>query len=187
MRAFVAIEISQDAKSVIAELQNDLRSADADVSWTRPENIHLTMKFLGEVSEILIADVARVCATCAADSHSLALTLNGVGAFPDSNQPRVLWVGLGGDVGPLVQLQKELDEGLSRIGFERERKPFHAHLTMGRVKSMRNVRALMAIAKDYQLPPTSLRLSEIVLMQSQLHRGGSRYTRLANAALQKSL
>jgi len=187
VRTFVAIEISQAAKSVIAELQNELRDADADVSWTRPENIHLTLKFLGEVSESLIAEVAKVCVTCAADSPPLALTLNGVGAFPDSRQPRVVWVGLEGDVDPLLQLQRELDEGLSRLGFERERKPFHAHLTMGRVKSMRNSRALMALAKDYQLPPTSLSVSEIVLMQSQLHPAGSRYTRLANAALQKSL
>lgn len=184
MRTFVAIEISHEAKSVIAELQNKLRDADGDVSWTRPDNIHLTLKFLGEISESLIADSARVCLECATASNSLDLHLSSVGAFPDSRQPRVLWVGLGGDLDPLVQLQKDLDERLSRIGFEREPKPFRAHLTMGRVKSRRNSRALMAIAKDYRLPPSPFRVTEIVLMRSQLHPAGSRYTRLANAALQ---
>lgn len=185
MRIFVAIEISEDAKSVIAGLQNKLRDADADASWTRPENIHLTLKFLGEVSESLIAEVAKVCLKCAADFHYLDFTLSGVGAFPDPRQPRILWVGLRGDLGPLVQLQKELDEGLSRIGFEPDRKPFSAHLTMGRVKSRRNSRALMAAANDYQLAPIAFSVSEIVLMRSQLHPAGSRYTRLASAALQK--
>lgn len=185
MRTFLAIEISQEAKSAIAELQNRLRDADADVSWTRPDNIHLTLKFLGEVSESLIADVARVCLECAANCRSLSVTLSGVGAFPDFRQPRVLWVGLGGDLDALVQLQKELDEGLSRIGFERDRKPFRAHLTMGRVKSRRNTRALMAIAKEYELAPIAFKVNEVVLMQSQLHPAGSRYTRLATAPLQK--
>ena len=75
-------------------MQDRLREADADVSWTRPDNIHLTLKFLGEVSETLIADIASVCAKAAADSQSLAFTLSGAGVFPDTRQPRVLWVGL---------------------------------------------------------------------------------------------
>ncbi len=185
MRTFVAIEISPDAKSVIAELQKKLREADADVSWTRPGNIHLTLKFLGEVKETLIADIARVCIKCAADFHCLDLRLSDVGAFPDFRQPRVLWVGLEGDLETLRQLQKQVDEGLSRLGFEPERKPFRAHLTIGRVKSRRNTRDLMAIAKDYQLEAAPFKVSEIVVMQSQLHPAGSRYTPLAVAVLQK--
>jgi RNA 2',3'-cyclic 3'-phosphodiesterase len=185
VRTFVAIEISQDTKSVIAELQDKLREAEADVSWTRPDNIHLTLKFLGEVSEVLIADIARVCQECAADSPSLAFTLNGAGVFPDMRQPRVLWVGLGGDVGPLVQLQTQLDEKLSAIGFERERKPFRAHLTMGRVKSKRNSDALMTMLKESEPAPMAFNVTEIALIRSQLHPAGSRYTRLASAALQK--
>lgn len=185
MRTFVAIEISQEAKSVIAELQNKLRVADADVSWTRPENIHLTLKFLGEVSENLIADAARVCEESASGSNSLNLNLSSVGAFPDFRQPRVLWVGLGGDIDPLVQLQKKLDEGLSRIGFGRDGKPFRAHLTMGRVKSRRNSRELRELANHYRLAPSPFSVTEIVLVRSQLHPEGSRYTRLASATLQE--
>ena len=183
MRAFIAIEISQEAKSAIAELQNKLREADADVSWTRPENIHLTLKFLGEVSESLVTDIAAICVECADGSHLFELILKGTGAFPDSRQPRVLWVGLEGDLAELTRLQRNLDEALTRLGFERDGKPFRAHLTIGRIKSRRNSRSLMALAKDYTLAPLAFKASELVLKQSQLHPAGSKYSRLSGAAL----
>ena len=88
-------------------------------------------------------------------------------------------------MGPLLELQKRLDESLSSIGFERERRPFKAHLTMGRVKSNRNSRALMTMLKECEPVPLAFNVSEIVLIRSELHPAGSRYTQLASATLQK--
>ena len=185
MRTFVAIEISEEARSEIASLQDRLREANAEISWTRSENIHLSLKFLGEVSDRLLVDLASACTAAAAKFPSFKLSLDGAGAFPDFRQPRVLWVGLGGELPVLVQLQDNLDEELSKIGFERNKKPFRAHLTIGRVRSGRNLRALTSLAKNISLARIEFDARQLVLMRSELHPAGSKYTRLAEAALLK--
>src|SRR5262245_25862699 len=112
MRTFIAIEIPSEIKSALAALQNELRRAGAEVSWTRPENIHLTLKFLGEVDERRIGEVEKVCVDSAAEFRPFALSLSATGVFPNSRQPRALWVGLSGDVEKTDAMQRRLDERL---------------------------------------------------------------------------
>ncbi len=183
MRTFIAIEIPSEIKSALAALQTELRRAGADVSWTKPESIHLTLKFLGEVDEGWINEIEKACVDTASEFQPFTLKLNGTGVFPNSRQPRVLWAGLSGEVEKTVEMQKRLDEKLAPFGFARDEKEFRPHLTIGRVKSNRKTRELIALADSYRLPPLSFNVNEFVLMKSELHPAGARYTCLAKAHL----
>lgn len=183
MRTFIAIEIPSEIKSALTALQTDLRRAGADVSWTKPENFHLTLNFLGEVDESRIGEVEKVCISSAAEFQPFTLSLNETGVFPNDRQPRVLWVGLSGEIEKAIEIRKSLDERLAVIGFEPEEKDFRPHLTIGRVKSNRKTRELLALAYTQQAPALSFMVTEIVLMKSELHPAGAEYTPIANAGL----
>jgi 2'-5' RNA ligase len=185
MRTFIAIEIPSEIKSALAALQTELRRAGADVNWTKPENLHLTLNFLGEVDEKRIVEVEKACVLSAAEFHPFTLSLNDTGVFPNERQPRVLWAGLSGDVGNVVEMHRRLDERLAMIGFKRDEKKVHPHLTIGRLKSNKKTRELIALADAYQLPSLSFVVTEIVLMKSELHPAGSKYTPMAKAYLDK--
>lgn len=185
MRLFIASEIPAEIKTALAALQNDLRRAGADVSWTRPENIHLTLRFLGEIAVQQLNDIATACAGTAAQFQPFTLSLNAPGFFPNARQPRVLWAGLAGEVETARQLQLHLERRLSAIGLARADKSFQPHLTIGRIKSGKNARQLVALADLYNLPALSFTIHEIVLMQSELHPAGARYTPLSKALLQR--
>src|SRR5262249_43454529 len=182
MRTFIAVEIPEQIKTELAKLQNDLRRAQADVSWTKPENIHLTLRFLGEIAEGRLEALKRICADSAAEFRPFTLALNGAGVFPNFRQPRVLWAGLAGEIEIAAQLQKRLEDGLVSVGFAPEDKPFKPHLTVGRVKSGKNARQVAAMAEIYQFPSLSFEVGEIVLMKSELHPAGSRYMPLAKSS-----
>lgn len=185
MRTFVAIEIPSEIRFALAALQTELRQVGADVSWTRSENIHLTLRFLGEVDKRLITEIEKVCVETTIGFQPFTLNLNGVGVFPHSRQPRTLWAGLAGEIEKTVEMRKRLDEKLALIGFEREEKEFRPHLTIGRLKSNRKSRELIAAAALYDLPSLSFEASEIVVMKSELHPAGARYTRIGVAALKR--
>jgi len=183
MRTFIAIEIPSEIKSALNALQNELRRAGADVSWTRQENIHLTLKFLGEVDERRIGEIEKVCVDSAREFRPFALGLGATGVFPNSRQPRVLWAGLSGEIEKAVEMQRRLDESLALIGFERELKDWRPHLTIGRLRSNRKTRELLALADAHPLPSMSFVVSEIVLIKSELHPAGARYSTIARASL----
>jgi RNA 2',3'-cyclic 3'-phosphodiesterase len=185
MRTFIAIEIPSEIKSALTALQTQLRRAGAEVRWEKPENMHMTLNFLGEVDERRIVEVEKACVLSAAEFQPFTLSLNGTGVFPNEGQPRVLWAGLSGDVGNVVEMHRRLDDRLAPIGFKRDEKKFHPHLTIGRLKSNKKTRELLALAYAYQLPTLSFVVTEIVLMKSELHQAGSMYTPMAKAYLDK--
>jgi RNA 2',3'-cyclic 3'-phosphodiesterase len=185
MRTFIAIEIPSEIKSALAALQTELRRAGADVSWTKPENMHLTLNFLGEVDERRIVEVEKACILSAAGFQPFTLSLNDTGVFPNARQPRTLWAGLSGAVENIVEMHVRLDERLALIGFKPEEKEFHPHLTIGRLKSNKKTHELLALAEAHPLPALSFAVTEMVLMKSELHPAGSEYTPMARAHLNK--
>ena len=180
IRAFIAIPIDPDVRKTIASTQQALANSvpERAVRWTPPEQIHLTLKFLGEVPVNSLADIQAVLGPICGSHLSLQLAAATLGCFPNERDPRVLWVGLTGDLGPLKTLVEQMEKQLSRW-VAPEVREFHPHLTIGRIKlatpaTRQALRAAMyAHAADSF---GSWRVNRVQLFQSELTPTGSRYT-----------
>ena len=135
IRTFVAIELPEEVKEKIFEVQNSLRQERADVTWVRREGMHLTLKFLGDVEVGTIDAVAAAVTAACRGTKELAISVEKVGGFPNLRRPRVLWVGMEEPTGELQRLQAKIETELASLGFEKEKRKFSPHLTIGRVKS----------------------------------------------------
>jgi 2'-5' RNA ligase len=144
MRAFVALPLCDEVRSLAARLQGELGRAEADVRWTPEAQMHLTLKFLGEIDD---AQEARIAAALAAEvprRPPMTLEFSGLGSFPPKGPPRVIWAGVRGDVGRLAELAALVERAAEEAGVPREDRPYTPHLTLGRVRSARNLRRLEA-------------------------------------------
>ncbi len=195
LRLFVAVELPEGWLRALATVQDDLRRALAAragvrgaprLRWTRPEGVHLTLKFLGEVPAARREAIEAALARAVDAPPGLELRLGNTGAFGinDRRGPRVLWVGVSGDVEGLGRLFGQIDASLGTIGFERERRSFAAHLTLARVPDdfPAGDRAALADALvALPLPDApSFVVERVSLMRSHLNRDGARYERLAS-------
>lgn len=183
MRIFIAIEIPVPVKELVANLQAQLREHTAAVSWTKLENLHLTLKFLGEINNERLSAVRE--ATIASVQHvgPYSLTLETVGVFPNARNPRVLWIGLSGDVDNAVRLAARLDKELVARGFPGDKRPFQPHLTIGRFKRPGGAQALLALARDTAVPESHFAVEELIVMESRLARAGAEHTPVFRVAL----
>jgi 2'-5' RNA ligase len=183
IRSFIAVEAPSDIQEALGRVQSQLRRTGARVGWTQPSNIHLTTHFLGDVRENDIPAISEVMARAAANAPPMELKVSGVGAFPRIGPPRTLWAGLEGDLDALSALQKAIEQALEEdLGIPPERREFHAHLTLGRVRSSRGARELTdAMAALDAADLGRFTADEIVLFMSELRRGGSVYTPMARA------
>lgn len=176
MRLFVAVSLPPEIRERLAAVQDRLRRAQADVSWVRPENIHATLKFLGETEEKRLERIRPALADAARAGAPFSMELSGVGSF-GGRIPRVVWVGVGEGAEPLTQLAARIEVALARVGFPKERRGFSPHLSLGRVRSPRNAEALLAALQEFQAEGFgSVTTTQVELMQSQLKPTGSVYT-----------
>ncbi|BBL80660.1 RNA 2',3'-cyclic phosphodiesterase [Rubrobacter xylanophilus] len=148
MRAFVAILPPREVREALSRAARSLPVIG--VRWVRPENIHLTLKFLGEVPEDLIPRMSAALSEVARLEHPFRIEPEGFGAFPSPERARVLWAGIGEGSERLEELAAAVEEALSPLGFERERRPFRAHLTLGRARG-RPTR-LETVEPDREIP-----------------------------------
>lgn len=169
--------MSDPLRDALGHLQADLRAAGGPVSWVKPENIHLTLKFLGEVPPAREGPVREAMAEAAAGVPPFTLRAGGCGAFPGERNPRVLWVGLRAGGPEAAALAARVEAACAARGFPPESRPFRGHLTLGRVRGSRGLeetmRRLRAHAED-TLGETSV--NRLVLYESRLHPAGSIYT-----------
>jgi 2'-5' RNA ligase len=178
MRLFIAVELAEAIRERLSAAQERLRRSGASVKWVKPELMHLTLKFLGEVEEPAIAGIEGAIAAAAEGVGPFDLTVAGLGAFPERGAPRVLWAGMR-DNGSLALLNRKLEEGLAVLGFPPEGRPFSPHLTIGRVNEPRGAGALRGVLDRQQAADFgSCRVEEIVLMLSVLSPAGPTYTAL---------
>jgi 2'-5' RNA ligase len=187
-RLFVALEPPEPVRRRLAVLADELRRgagrAGDDVRWVPPENVHLTLQFLGAVPEERVAAVEAALRDAAAGARPLSLSLHGAGGFPNARRPRILWAGLEGDVAPLADLVRELGLRLGRLGFPPEERPFSPHLTLGRARDGHGAPGLAgALARAARIEPTPWRATELVLFESHLSPKGPRYEAVARAPL----
>ncbi len=188
IRAFIAIELSSDMKHSLAQLIERLKSADLrGIRWVNPESIHLTLKFLGDIPQSQVDEIVAVITSCANQSHPFALSLGELGSFPKLDAPRVLLVGLNGDIDELTPLQQGIEDGLQNLGFQREKRPFSPHLTLARMRDRATLRDRkqvgLAFAEAQGPEEASMEVRSLSLMKSTLTPSGAVYTRLASAAL----
>ena len=183
IRTFICIEIPEAVKGRIADLQGELKKLDAQVSWVKPSNIHLTVKFLGPVDPSRIVTVRQVVERVASSCNPFEVEVARTGCFPSPRNPKVLWVGLSQIPNQLQQLQETIEEQLAAVGFPREQKRFSPHLTIGRVRSPRGAsevaEKLIASAFDTQ----TFSATEVIVMRSDLNPAGSVYTPQARIQL----
>lgn len=183
MRAFLAIEIPAAIRTLLGETSRELARLPVEAGWVKPGNIHLTLKFLGDVPESSQSQIAKAMQEAVKGIPPFRLDLDGLGAFPNARRPRVLWAGLAGQAAAAQQLQGRLEERLAAAGFPREEKSFKPHLTLARIKSIADPRRLAEGLAACRLPPASFQVERIVLFESVLHPTGARYTELAEARL----
>ncbi len=176
VRCFVAVPVAEPVRRMIVRVQEALRRADADVRWVVEGTLHLTLKFCGDLDEDQVARLGELLAVEAGRWRPMALEYAGVGTFPDRGAPRVVWAGATGDVERLTGLAVAVERHAREVGVEPERFPFVPHLTIGRVKSGRNIKRLRsAIEPQRQVPLGRDEIRSFELMRSTLTPDGPIY------------
>ncbi len=183
IRTFICFELPKDVQREIGELQSRLKGLGRGVRWVRPQGIHLTLKFLGDVEEELIDAIGEGVAKASQGTSPIAITLKGSGAFPNFKRPRVFWVGVDEPSGQLIRLQAAIEDELAGLGFDKEQRSFSPHLTIGRVRSHDGLNAVINALQEIKLEPMTFTANRVVVMQSQLRPGGSVYTPLKTIKL----
>ncbi|MBI5039489.1 MAG: RNA 2',3'-cyclic phosphodiesterase [Nitrospirae bacterium] len=185
MRCFISITLPAEIKRGMMAIQGRLRASGADVSWTRPEGMHLTLKFLGEVEEKMLPEMEAALSAAVRGRSPFSLKVSGIGTFPDLRRPRVIWIGLREHGNNLIRLQRGVEEEFNKIGFSSEGREFTPHITLGRIRSQRHVEKLLSlIEKERDVELNGFDASCVHLMQSQLRPTGAVYTERYSVELQ---
>ena len=179
LRTFVAIDLPVAIQEALDSFEKELQKAQAPIAWIKPERIHLTLKFLGDVAPERIPEIQKSLKKAAGVVSPFRLQPSGCGAFPTVKQMRVIWVGLTGDGGALDKLQQGVEGAMAELGFKREDRPFRPHLTVGRVKGRQHLRSLQDLLIARQgFEAEAFDVTELVLYKSELRPEGARYTPL---------
>lgn len=184
-RTFIAVEVSDDVRRRVSKITTRLQRSQAKVSWTQSENLHLTLKFLGDTPDTKIPDVCRGVARAAATVEPFTAQFTGVGAFPRPERPRTVWVGLTEGVTALQQLQLQLEEEMYAVGLPRERRKFVPHLTVGRVRGGGPTQQELAklVQQEANTGAGRCNVHEVVTIASFLNPEGPTYQVLGRAPL----
>ena len=184
IRTFVAVEFSEDVKEEISNIQARLKRELGNLKWVPKRNLHLTLKFLGDVEPERIPEIAQGLSAAVQRFKPFSLGLGGLGAFPGMNKPKVIWMGLTIGRRELVQLQKAVESELVIQGFSKERRPYHPHLTLARSRRNTNLLTVGQILDKIEVQPTDTELIQSVkIMKSDLRPNGPVYTCLEKISL----
>ena len=187
VRTFIAVEMSPRVITRAGDLIDKLRVAAAEINWVRPQQMHLTLKFLGDVPDTETPDICRVVEEVAAGFEPFEITCRGAGVFPNLREPRTLWIGIEDGADELKRLQAQIDDALKgRLGYGKEQRGFHPHLTIGRVKrELPGAHGQLAelIEKNVHFDADLAIIDEVVTFASFLGRGGPKHEALDRAEL----
>lgn len=180
-RGFIAIDI--DVFPKLVQFENEIRNSGANVKLVEPENIHITIKFLGDTDEGLVERIEEIIKDAAGGLDPFEIKLKGAGVFPNNNYIKVMWIGIenGERIGKIAN---KIDEKISELGFEKEKRRFSAHLTIARVKSAKNKEKLLQLIEKYgEIEFGTLMVNTIKLKKSELTSKGPIYTTLKEVKL----
>lgn len=180
IRTFIAIEIPEAIRQKIAAITSPLAALPDRMTLVKPQKLHLSLRFLGEVNITRLEKIKSAIRKAA----KTRIDFTDIGVFPGTKRPRVIWLGIGDATGQLDNLHKELQENLTVCGFAPEKRAFKPHLTLGRIRELKDSEQLISTLRSLSIPKLEpLQVTHLSLMQSQLHPQGPIYTELDRANL----
>jgi len=185
-RTFFAVELSQEIRAGVRRIQQGLQGNAAGVRWVRPEGIHLTLRFLGEVAADRIEGIVRQAEHSVQTLNPFMIGIRGCGGFPTAKNPRIIWIGVEDPSGALKALQGRIEAGMVNLGFLSEERGYTPHLTLGRLhpgKGQRMIAQALETIKESDLGQMEVR--EICLFRSHLKPTGAEYTKLKVISLSR--
>lgn len=185
IRTFIAVDVAEEVRQQAGQLIETLRRVDDTVKWVDPQNMHLTLKFLGDVPQGEVTAVCQAVAEAVADQGPFAMLLKGAGAFPSIARPRTVWLGVVQGREELCSLQVAIDRALKKLGYPKETRRFEPHLTIGRIRrggpALAELSQRLREQQAYEAGETSV--GEVVVYASYLDRTGPTYQAMSRAAL----
>lgn len=176
LRCFIAIVIPDSLKKQIIEMTDLLKKYDADIKWVNPENIHLTLKFLGNTPQSLLTKINETINEAVLPYSPFYIKIYGTGVFPNKKHPRVIWIGIK-DPEILINLRNAIEQSISSLGYQKDEKEFKPHLTLGRVRSQKGIMHIINNLEDFKDKDFgSIYVDNIKLMKSDLKPKGAEYT-----------
>ena len=183
IRTFVAVSISEKAREVVAEMVASMQDFGSGVRWVKPENLHLTLKFLGDVEEKKLPELEEALKLSAENINPFNYELVNIGCFPNYKRPRVLWVGVEDSEDQLLLLHQNIESEFTKQDFPKESRKFTPHLTIARVKDFRKCESVISKFSDYNFGSHKNVVEEVLLMKSDLYPSGAKYTKLIQIKL----
>jgi RNA 2',3'-cyclic 3'-phosphodiesterase len=183
IRSFIALPIQAVAQLAIAEIQTKLKAPHADVKWESQDKFHITFAFLGNVEQSNLEFLSTTLVKSVQQFQTFTITFDSLGAFPNVRNPRVFWIGTKSNQ-TVLDIQSAVERICADFGFPGEDRTFHPHITLGRVKGIHNLTRLTDVIKTITFESIETLCSEILLMKSELHPGGSIYTILKSFPFQ---
>ncbi|MEK6528281.1 MAG: RNA 2',3'-cyclic phosphodiesterase [Nitrospirota bacterium] len=186
MRCFIAIELPDSVKSCLTRLQDELKKCKADIRWVNPGNVHLTLKFLGNIKEEMLQTISNGMKKVCSSSNPFNLEIKGIGMFPNAKSPRVLWLGVENN-SFIMSLQTGIEKEMEKAGFKQEERKFKAHLTIGRFRSSSGKEDIFKAVSTHEKDSLGIiNVNSMSLMKSELNPDGARHTRIAEIPLGKN-
>ncbi|HVN48539.1 MAG TPA: RNA 2',3'-cyclic phosphodiesterase [Bacteroidota bacterium] len=182
IRTFIALPVSSDVQRWISGVQSDLRNTQAQVKWETESQFHITLKFLGDIDSSLVEPISDALQQSFVQFHQFDLMFQRLGAFPDSFNPKIIWIGIQSH-SALISLQHTIEQTCETFGIPKESRSFHPHITLGRVKGLKNIHRLTDAIKTGIFEPMQVHCHEIELMKSDLSPDGATYTKLKSFPL----
>ena len=185
-RMFCAFELPESLRARISQHGQRVRDAvpEAAASWSRPENIHLTVKFFGNVDQERVPAISAAASRVVKEFSPIKIVVGKTGVFPRPSRPQVLWIGVDDASGVLVNLQKQLENEFAREGFPKEDRAFRPHLTIARIRKPHDAARLAQTHLEARFETVELTLTELVLLRSELSSKGSKYTAISRHRLE---
>lgn len=180
IRSFLAFDLPEEIKKIVKKVSGEVRQSGLNVRWVKAENIHLTVVFLGNIKTPDLDSIGEKVGYVCTEYRPFDIVVKGVGCFPNGRRPRVLWLGLDGDIERMSQFREDLQRSLRDFGIKEEKRPFRAHLTLGRFRSIGRMGSeLEEILSNYSAIESPVEsLIGLQLFRSDLKPGGAVYTNL---------
>jgi RNA 2',3'-cyclic 3'-phosphodiesterase len=184
IRAFIAVEINEQTKQKISGLISHLKKSGADVKWITENQMHLTLKFLGDIDERDVQKISDALSDIADNFNSFTINFSKIGAFPDMDRPSIIWLGIDKGAESLKTLSEKIETALKKLRLKQENREFKPHLTLARIKSPKNMQNLLKLVKEIDAKSwDGSQISSLTLFQSALNPKGAVHAILAKKYL----